>query len=420
MRTTDDPSLIRRAGLFYFPIALVARVPFAMMIVGVMTLVVSERGSLSLAGATSAFVGAGQALCAPLIGAAADRWGQRSVLLVTAVAESLALVSIVVATRSSASDLVVMAMALLIGAFAPQVSPMSRSRVVGIVERGFAGARHASVLNAAMAYESAADEAVFVFGPVVVGALATAIDPAAPVLGAAALTLVFVAAFALHPSARTIDHVPRGSVPDQAPARELARPSLIVLVVGTLGVGLFFGSMLTSLTAFMEDRGMPEQAGLVYGAMGVSSAAFALAGAWFPTRFTLAARWLTFAGVLCLATASLLLAHSVLAMTILIFIVGIGVGPTLVSLYHLGAHRSPKGRSATVMTMLVSGIVVGQSATSLLTGVVAQQAGTAAALLLPFCSAVVLFIAGLANLWLTRRGAVGTANDAISETESVL
>ena len=101
---STEHSLIRHTGFAYFPVALVARLPFAMMIVGILTLVVSERGSLSLGGMTSAAVGAGTAIFGPLVGAAADRWGQRAVLLVTAVLNSAALAAIVFVARSTAPD----------------------------------------------------------------------------------------------------------------------------------------------------------------------------------------------------------------------------------------------------------------------------------------------------------------------------
>ena len=62
LTTTSRPSLLREAGLAYFPVALMARLPFAMMVVGILTLVVSARGSLALGGLTSAMTGLGTAL----------------------------------------------------------------------------------------------------------------------------------------------------------------------------------------------------------------------------------------------------------------------------------------------------------------------------------------------------------------------
>jgi MFS family permease len=178
---------------------------------------------------------------------------------------------------------------------------------------------------------------------------------------------------------------------------------LITVVIGVLGIGLFFGAMLTSLTSFMGDLDRAEQAGLVYGAMGVGSAALALSAAAFPARFSLRARWLAFGLIMVGGTAMLHFAASVWVMLLVLLIIGLGIGPTLVTQFSLAAARSPYGRSATVMTMLSAGIVVGQSAASALTGELAEKLGTQAALFAPVGAAVIISLAGAANWVLTAR-----------------
>lgn len=395
--TAPRPSLIREAGYAYFPIALIARLPFAMMVVGILTLVVSARGSLALGGATSAMTGLGTALVGPLLGAAADRFGQRRVLLIAGAANSVMLATFAWLAFAPVPDAALLAVAFFIGASMPQVAPLSRSRLVGIIGRAYPKERRTPVVNGAMAYESAADEIVFVFGPVIVGLLATTLNPAAPVIGAAVLGLVFVTAFALHPTAAKAAASAGGVRPEQAPLGELFRARVFAPVVGALGMGLFFGAMLTSLTAFMAERGVPEQAGLVYGAMGIGSAALALGVALFPARFSLRARWLTFAAILVAGAVLLPFVGTVGAMAICLLVIGVGIGPTLVTQYSLAAAFSPRGRSATVMTMLGSAVVVGQSAASAVTGLVADTSGAATALVAPLVAAAVVLGAGVWN-----------------------
>ncbi|MGO2745061.1 MFS transporter [Microbacterium sp.] len=395
-------SMFREAGLPYFLIAFVARLPFAMMVVGVLTVVVSVRGSLSLGGLTSAAVGLGTACFGPLLGAAADRFGQRLVLLALAIANSALLVVFTVVVYGSASDAFVLLAAIGIGASAPQVAPMSRSRLVTIINERMPERQRPRTLSGTMSYESAADETVFVFGPFIVGLLGSAIAPWAPLVGAAALTLVFVGAFALHPSGRHVsaDRDADGRAPSAA--SELFCPNLLVVVMGILGVGLFFGTMLTSLTAFMDDRGAPEEAGLLYGVMGVGSAILALGVAWLPPRFSMRARWLVFASILLAASVMLPFADSPVAMMWVLAILGIGIGPTLVTQYSFGAARSPLGRSATVMTMLGSSVIVGQSLGSAVTGEIAQSLGTPAAMVLPIVSAAIVLVSGILNWFASR------------------
>lgn len=395
--TEPSPSLLRLAGFPYFLIAFIARLPFAMMVVGVLTVVVSARGSLSLGGLTSAAVGLGTACFGPLLGAAADRFGQRVVLVVLALANGAMLLLFTFVVYGEPADGFVLLAAVGIGATAPQVAPLSRSRLVTIIADRMPEARRAKTVSGTMAYESAADETVFVFGPFLVGILASAFAPWAPLVGAAVLTVVFVGAFALHPSGRHVsqDRDADGRAPSAV--SELFRPQLLIVVLGILGVGIFFGTMLTSLTSFMADRGAPEQAGLLYGVMGVGSAVLALGVAWLPPSFSMRARWLVFAGILLAGTLLLGFVDSPGTMMLALAIMGIGIGPTLVTQYSFGAARSPRGRSATVMTMLGSGVVVGQSIGAAVAGEIAENVGTSAALLLPMIAAFIAFGAGVAN-----------------------
>lgn len=397
-------SLLRLTGVVYYPIAFIARLPFAMMVVGVLTVVVSARGSLSFAGLASAMVGLGTATVGPMLGAAADRFGQRTVLLLAGAANGLLLAGFAWAVYSTASNAVVLAVAFLIGTTAPQVGPMSRTRLVRIISEQLAPARRVRTFNSTMAYESAADETVFVVGPFLVGLLASLVAPWLPLVAAGVLTIVFVTAFALHPtSAMQPRHADDGA--EVAPLRSLAHPGLVSVVVGILGVGLFFGATLTSLTAFMNDQGTPERAGLVYGVMGVGSAVLALAVALFPARFSLRARWLVFSTLILAGTITLPFAGSVTHIVVALAVIGVGVGPSLVTQYSIGSMLSPAGRSTTVMTILGSAVIVGQSIGSAVTGAVGERFGSATALALPSGAAALVVLAGVAYWVVVHRGA---------------
>lgn len=393
--------LLARTGYAYFPLALTTRLPFAMMVVGVLTLVVTARGSIELGGINSAMTGLGCACVGPLIGAAADRFGQRPTLLLSGAVNSVLLGAFAWVAFSPLPDWTMLAGAFLVGASAPQTSPMSRSRLVTIIANDIPVTRRPRLMSAILAYESAADEVIFVFGPVIVGLLASTVGAWAPVVGAAILTAIFVTAFALHrTSAPAKSRAERAAT--LAPASELVRPALLVTVAGIFGVGLFFGGTLTALTSFMQDRGDAERAGLLYGAMGVGSAILALCVALLPPRFSLRARWLSFSSLIVAGAILLQFTRSEPGVALCLVLMGFGIGPTLVTLYSFGAHRSPEGRSATVMTMLGSGIMVGQSAGAAVTGVVAGALGTSAALVLPLVAAVFVLLAGTVNWPLTR------------------
>ncbi|SOE03503.1 MFS transporter [Blastococcus haudaquaticus] len=394
-RLTESP-LVRSAGPAYFPLAFVARLPFAMMVVGVLTLVVAERGSVTLGGLNSAAAGLGTAFAGPLLGAAVDRFGQRRVLVPVGLLNATLLGAFPLVVAGTAPDAAVLALSVLIGASAPQVAPLSRTRLVALIGRTIAPSRREKVLSGTMAYESAADETVFIVGPFLVGLLASAIAPWVAIAGASALTFVFVTAFALHPTGRV--HLdPKRAPETPAPVRELVRFPLLTVVVGTLGVGIFFGATLTSLTGFLAQDGSGDRAGLLYGVMGIGSAVLALGAAALPARFPLRARWRTFGSVLLAAAIGYACARSVGALALALAVLGLGIGPTLVTLYSLAAQLSPAGRSATTMTMLGSAVVVGQALASAATGIVVDSLGPTTALALPALAAALVVGAGIAH-----------------------
>lgn len=400
--TARTRRLHHETGVVYFPIALIARLPFAMVVVGVMTLIVPTTGSLALGGTTAAVVGVGNACFGPFLGVLADRYGQRKVILTFSTVNSVLLFSLVAVTSSDYNQIAMFIIAFLIGASSPQVAPLSRSRLVGIIDSSFPHPSSVRIMNAAMAYESAADEIVFVFGPVIVGLLATTIGAGAPVIGAGIISLVFISAFALHKTAAqtTPAHV---AISNQAPARDLFRLSVIAPVLGAFGMGLLFGSMLTSLTAFMVQRNEATQVGLVYGIIGLGSAVMALSVAFLPAKYSHQLRWLVFGSLSLVGTLSLLWANSVAQISLSLLIIGLGIGPTLVTQYTLAAQASPAGRSATVMTLVGTAITVGSALASAATGIIAQAGGPSLAFTLPIFSCVVVLAAAIVNGFGSRR-----------------
>ncbi|WP_435299896.1 MFS transporter [Timonella sp. A28] len=401
--STSTTRLIDLVGKDYYLLALVGRMPFAMTVVGVFTLVVLVTDSFSDAGLTSASVGIGTAIAGPFLGVAADKYGQKIVLLACTAVHTLALVGLTVLTYTYAHLPVLMASAFIIGASAPQLAAMSRARLLNAINSALPLERRSQTLNRTMSVESVADELVFVFGPVAVGVLAAQIGPWSPLIAAAALTAVFVSGFALHKTARFAVK-PAGEEHAQKPAlAEVFSGKIMVLAAAMFTVGMFFGGMFTSLTSFMDELGLAESSGIIYAAMGAGSAVFALAVVLFPARFTQSARWLVFAGISVLSAVFLPYVTTLPAITVVLVGLGVGLGPCLVTIFSLGSARAPHGRSATVMTILSSAIVIGQSTFTAITGVIVDAQGTSAALLVPLAATIMLLLVGFINHYVFRR-----------------
>jgi hypothetical protein len=329
----------------------------------------------------------------------------------------------------------VIAAALAAGISCPQVGPLARVRWMALTAESLR-AGNSSDLDAALSYESTADELTFVLGPALVGVLASLLAPWLPLALAAALTLTLVPAFAVH---RTHAAVPRraaagtrvdcaytgrpgtgrrstgkastgsGSARSRARSRiaglaAVARPVLAMVCMGT-----FFGSTQAALSAFAAGFATSEAAGLLYAVMGISSAAAAISVAYWPAGFPAAARWVTGAAAMAGLSALLFLPTNGWGMVLVLLALGLPVGPVMVTVFAIGGLVAPAGRLATVMTALASGIVAGTALGSSIGGQLAQEGGHQAAFHVTAAAAAALFALGAVDAAVVVRSRKRTA-----------
>jgi MFS family permease len=405
------------AGREFLPVGLFARLPLAMLTLGTLTLAISVTGSYAVGGAAAGAVGIGSAVGAPILGWLADRRGQRPVLLIAAVLNVVAVLAVVAAAylipgvHDVGAAWGVIAAALGAGLSCPQVGPLARVRWMALTAES-RRAGDSSDLDVALSYESTADELTFVLGPALVGVLASLVAPWLPLALAAALTLTFVPAFAVH---RTHAAVPRrvaagsrsgscavrgnaarGNAGTRAGSRYAGLARVALPVLAMVCMGTFFGSTQAALSAFAAGFASSEAAGLLYAVMGISSAAAAISVAYWPAGFPVTARWVTGAAAMAGLSALLFLPADGWGMVLVLLALGLPVGPVMVTVFAIGGLVAPAGRLATVMTGLASGIVAGTALGSSLGGQLAQQGGHHAAFLVSAAAAAALFALGAA------------------------
>ncbi|MHA7277363.1 MFS transporter [Arthrobacter sp. Hz1] len=399
------------AGSSFLTIGFFARLPLAMLTVGALTLVTAASGSVATGGFAAGAVGVGSALGAPILGYLADRTGQRPVLLIAAVLNTVAIAlvigaSYVVPDFSSSSTAVILAAAFGMGLTCPQIGPLARVRWIALTRGTQPGD-----LDIALSYESTADELTFVLGPALVGLLASLITPWLPLALAAILTIAMVSAFAVHSTVQTVvplrrqpHPAPHGTPPRQRQPGSRKFWLLVPLpVFGMLAMGTFFGSTQTALIAFAGEFGAATTAGLLYAMMGLSSAAAALSVAYWPTRFSASWRWIISAGGMTLLGLLLFLPQEVPLMLLVLFVLGIPVGPTMVTIFSIGSMVAPKELMGTVMTLLASGIVAGTAIGASVAGKLAEANGFSTAFVVPVTAAGVLLVLGFVSLAVPRQ-----------------
>ncbi|MFE6618941.1 MFS transporter [Streptomyces sp. NPDC057740] len=377
-----------------------ARLPTATIQFGSVLLVARTSGSLAAAGLTGGALAVGQVACGPLVGRLADRHGQRTVVLTCCLANALAIAGLVLGALAGLPTAILAVLGAAAGATVPQIGPMARARLVALA-RG-AGVRDSTV-GAALSFESTLDEVSFVLGPALVGLAAVTAHPGFALGGAAVLVALCGAGFALHrtaavtrpesiatapairsESAATAAERRSGAVPAPPPGRPAPAPPRIPRSVHSLRAalvlqGAMFGACQAGITALTERLEQPDQAGLVYAAMGVMSAVAGLSMAAVPARVALTTRWRVATAAACVLSLPLLWTQSLIALYATVVVLGVAYAPHLITVFGLTERVVPPARLAEAMAVATSALVGGQALAVAGTGRLAESYGPAAA-----------------------------------------
>lgn len=369
-------SLLRVAGAAFFPLGFLARLPYASSALSTLILLQASTHSYAFAGLASAAQSIAIAVGGPVVGALADRHGHRTVGVVAAVANFTAWAALLAASHGTRPTMLLTATA--VGLTQPQVGPLVRVHWSRLVRAR--GERH--LLSAALAYEASADEVSFVAGPAVVGLLAAA-DPVAP----AVLTMLLIAAATLPFALLCADHDgPRRPSQDHRRPHLPGRP-LAVMFLAMAAMGVVFGAVQTAVTVYADRIGQPGASGLVYAEFGIGSALVAAACVRLPARFSLRARYVTFAVLLFVGTLVLFVGARLVSLPAAVAVAGCTVAPYMISLYALTERLAPPERAAVAMTVLCGGGPLGVAAGQGVSGALAEAHGTYGALLVAVAGA---------------------------------
>ncbi|MCG6498985.1 MFS transporter [Kitasatospora sp. A2-31] len=375
-------ALLRTPGAWTFLApAFAARLPYAMLSLGIVLLVLDTHGSYGTAGSVAAVSAVAQAFVGPQTGRLADRYGQAAVLVPSVVVHAFSVGALIALALGHAPVWSLFLAAAPAGASVPQVGAMVRARwVAKLSAEGASPAK----LNTAFAFESVTDEFTFVVGPVLAGAIATSVTPSAGLIAEAALTVVGGLAFAAQRATAPARH------PHQPGARRvsaLSSPGVRLLAGAFLGVGTVFGAMQVSVTAFTESVGQPGANGTVYGIFaGGSMLAGVLYGmvAW---RRAARHRMLASYAMLVLGCSTLWAMPNLVALSVAGLVCGLAIAPTLITGYTLVETLVAEGAKTEAFTWLTGAIGLGLAAGSTVAGRLIDGHGPSAGFLVPLAGA---------------------------------
>src|SRR4051812_15733606 len=218
-----------------FALSIVARLPVAMLSIGLLIHTERATGSYAVAGLVAGALALAQGVGGPLLGRAVDHRGQTTVLTAAALVCAAALILTAILPSGAPAALRVL-LASAAGAALPPVGACLRTLLAVLVDK--------QAVRGAYATDAAASELCWIGGPPIVLALGTAVSSGAALAAAGALLAVSTLAFATSKASR--EWRPQPSEDGRGALRAGGVRTLVAVLVA---VGLVFGGVEVAVAA---------------------------------------------------------------------------------------------------------------------------------------------------------------------------
>ncbi|UXT99116.1 MFS transporter [Agrobacterium tumefaciens] len=342
-----------------------ARLPIAMAPIGIVAMLSQTHGEYWLAGAVSATFALTNAAVSPQISRLVDRKGQSKVLVPATILSVIAFAALIIATNQKWPAWTLFLSAFLAAAM-PSIPAMMRARWTEIF-------RDRPELNTAFAFESAADELVYISGASLSVGLAVSLFPEAGMMISTTFLALGTFAFLLQrstePKVRPVESGRR-----QRSAISLRPVQIITLAL--IFVGSTFATAEVSAVAITKELGQPEAASLVIGVYAIGSFVVGLILGALNPKMPLQRQLLIAVSVLALTALPLLAAStSVALLAFAVFLSGVAISPIFITSFGLIERRVPESMLTEGVTWVMTGIGIGMALGAFISGWVIDNFG---------------------------------------------
>ncbi|GAA2104228.1 MFS transporter [Kitasatospora saccharophila] len=347
---------------------LLGRLPAGMTAL-VIALALREAGApYSRIGLATAAYAIATAVGGPVLGRIVDLTGQPRVLLASA---TLAGTGYALLALAPGSALAAPLGAAVAGLCMPPLEPCLRSLWPAVVRE--------EQLDTAYAFDSAAQQVLYLAGPLAVAGIAGAFSPTAALWTAAALGLLGALVVASSAPARAWQAPPReASAGLLGPLRS---PGLVLLLLGLAGAGWTVGGQNVLFIAYAEQHpGLPGGAGTLLALAALAGLLGALAYGTARWRADTATRTWVLALAMAACYLPLLLLPGPWPMAALAFASGLGLAPLLAAAFVLVAELAPTGTVTEAFSWLITLFATGNAAGSAVSGALVDTSLSAVAL----------------------------------------
>lgn len=378
-----------------------ARLPVAMAPIGIVAMLSQTRGEYWIAGAVSATFALTNALAAPQISRLVDRFGQSAVIVPTTMVSVIAFAVLILSANRDWPEWTLFASAFLAAAM-PSMPAMLRARWTEIF-------RGRPQLNTAFAFESAADELVYIAGASLSVGLAVSLFPEAGMLISTAFLAAGTAAFVLQ---RSTEPAVRPVAPGTRQTSAIRLRSVQIITLALAFVGSTFATAEITTVAMTKELGQPGAASFVIGVYAIGSFVVGLVLGALNLRTPLQKQLLIAVSVLAVTALPLLIADTVPFLALAVFFSGIAISPTFITAFGLIERRVPEAMLTEGITWVMTGMGIGMALGAFLAGWVVDNFGAQNGFWLSVAAGVAVVItiaAGQKTLAGSRPDAAGDA-----------
>lgn len=344
----------------------IARLPQAMIGIGIITMLVQQTGLYWLAGSVAGTFTLANALVGPQVSKLVDQRGQSRVLpLVTTFSIGM-LLALIVAVSMRAPTPLLFILAALAGTM-PSMPAMIRARWTQLF-------RGKPQLHTAFSLDTVLTELAFIIGPPLAIGLSVSFFAEAGPLVAVLLLVIGVSAFLLQK--QTEPKVVVGV--RKSTGSTLLIPGVRTIVLALLAMGVIGGSIDVAVVAFANAQDWPASASFILAAYALGSM---IAGLTFGAlRVSLSIEKQFFVGVLITAVTAVLPIFSpdVYILSGMLFVAGMSFAPTMVVVMNLGTIIVPPSRITEGLTWMTTGISIGVALGGVLAGLIIDAYGARA------------------------------------------
>jgi MFS family permease len=370
----------------FFCTSSLGRLGVAMSGMGLLWTVRDASGSFAAAGTVVAAFAIAEAVGAPHVARAMDRYDQSRVLAASALVHAAAAIGLLMAATMDLDLPLLCASAALAGASLPRIGAASAVRWTRVLT-------DRELLSAAFSLEAVSNDIAFLAGPALVVAIAGLAEPVLGSTVAVVLTAGGAAGLAVQrtsaPAVRRTPLLPRTK---RGGRGVWSRAFVAVLGVNT-ALGALFGSLQVSVTAVAEEYRAAPWGGLLYSTM---SAAGLVSGLVFGARrWAWPPHWILRAtGLFLVAAAALLWAvDGVARLAAVLALLGAGIAPLLVLSAILTERCVPASELTRALAWSGSSSAAGIAAAAGVAGIVVEATGAAAGFLLTVTAAGLIALA---------------------------